>query len=81
MAEDRERRLEECGNVKAKRRLFRRASSNRKLSERRMETKAKWKRMFSMDSSRCGRSTEESHLNQAARTGRCPEGGGTRDKE
>ena len=82
VAEDRERKLEECGNVKAKRRD---SSGGRQATERwseiRIETKAKWKRMFSMDSSRCGRSTEESHLNQPARTGRFPEGGGSWDKE
>ena len=81
VAEDRERKLEECGNVKAKRRD---SSGGRQATERwseiRIETKAKWK-MFSVDSSRCGRSTEESHLNQPARTGRFPEGGGSWDKE
>lgn len=45
------------------------------------ETEAKWKRMFSVDSPRCCRSTQERHLNQPARSRRLPGGGGTWDKE
>ena len=81
MAEDRKksRIVWECEKPREETSGGRQATE--RLSEIKMETKARWKRTFSMDSSRCGRSTEESHLNQPARTGRFPGGGGTRDKE